>query len=112
MPRFPGLDARAVFWIPAIEDGAPAGGWLVLDADGDGVLGAADLVARIGSASLPVTLDVLDFVSGTFFANEGGPAARAGTAGKIPWSAAASAKCSSGAPAPTESRAARAAPTR
>ena len=76
MPRFPGLDARAVFWIPAIEDGAPAGGWLVLDADGDGVLGAADLVARIGSASSPVTLDISDFVSGTFFANEGGPRAR------------------------------------
>ena len=52
----------------------------MLDADGDGVLGAADLVARIGSAASPVTLDASDFVPGTFFANAGGPA-RAGTAG-------------------------------
>ena len=79
-PRFPGLDARAVFWIPAEEGGAPAGGWLVLDADGDGALGAADLVARAGSAASPVTIGAADFVAGTFFANEGGRP-RAGTAG-------------------------------
>jgi Ca2+-binding RTX toxin-like protein len=80
VPRFPGLDARAVFWVPALENGAPAGGWLVLDADGDGALGAADLVARFGSAASPVALGAPDFVAGTFFANEGGRA-RAGTAG-------------------------------
>ncbi|GAA0589963.1 hypothetical protein GCM10009416_30630 [Craurococcus roseus] len=79
-PRLPGLDARAAFWVPATEGGAPAGGWLVLDADGDGVLGAADLVARVGSAASPVALDASDFVAGTFFANEGGRS-RAGTAG-------------------------------
>ena len=61
---------------PALQNGAPAGGWLVLDADGDGVLGTADLVARIGSAAAPVTLDASDFVLGTFFANAGGPCAR------------------------------------
>jgi Ca2+-binding RTX toxin-like protein len=82
-PRFPGPDARAVFWVPATEGGAPAGGWLVLDADGDGVLGAADLVARVGSAASPVALDASDFVPGTFFANEGGQS-RAGTAGNDP----------------------------
>jgi Ca2+-binding RTX toxin-like protein len=79
VPRLPGLDARALFWVPALENGEPAGGWLVLDADGDGALGAGDLVARIGSASAPVALAASDFVAGTFFGNEGGRT-RAGTA--------------------------------
>jgi Ca2+-binding RTX toxin-like protein len=39
----PGLDAVQAFWVAAVEAGAPAGGWLVLDLDGDARLGAADL---------------------------------------------------------------------
>jgi hypothetical protein len=69
-----------VFWVPALENSAPAGGWLVLDADGNGALGGEDLVVRFGSAASPVTLDASDFVPGTFFTNEGGRT-RAGTAG-------------------------------
>jgi Ca2+-binding RTX toxin-like protein len=76
VPRFPGLDARAAVWVPALD----GGGWLVLDADGDGLLGAADSVVRIGSAAAPVALEASDFVAGTFFGNAGG-LARGGTAG-------------------------------
>ena len=55
VPRFPGLDARAVFWIPALEGGAPAGGWLVLDEDGNGTLSAASLSAT-GDTCRPAKL--------------------------------------------------------
>lgn len=75
-----GLDAYQLYWIPALEDGAPAGGWLVLDLDRNGRLDATDFVARIGSAAAPVTIGPEDFVPGTFLSFEGG-FLRAGTAG-------------------------------
>jgi len=75
-----GLDAYQLYWIPALEDGAPAGGWLVLDLDRNGRLDTTDFVARIGSASAPVTIGPEDFVPGTFLSFENG-FLRAGTAG-------------------------------
>jgi Ca2+-binding RTX toxin-like protein len=61
-----GMAAYHLFWVPAVEAGRPAGGWLVLDLDRDGALGAADLVVRIGSAKAPVTIGPEDFLPGTF----------------------------------------------
>lgn len=71
-----GLDAYQVYWVPAVT----GGGWLVLDLDRDAVLGAADLVVRVGSADAPVTLLAADFVDGTFL-ELGGAAAPVGTDG-------------------------------
>lgn len=77
----PGLDAVQVFWVrAATAGGAPAGGWLVLDLDRDGVLGAADQVTRIGSAEWPLGIGPQDFVAGSFL-GFGAAAAPAGTAG-------------------------------
>jgi Ca2+-binding RTX toxin-like protein len=77
----PGLDAIQVFWVRAETDGgAPAGGWLVIDLDRDGVLGGADAVARIGSASAPLGIGAQDFIAGTFL-GFGTAAAPQGTAG-------------------------------
>ena len=75
-----GIDTIQVSWIPALEGAAPAGGWLVLDLDRDGRLGAADFVARIGSADAPVGIAAADFAPGTFL-SFGGGFVRAGTAG-------------------------------
>ncbi len=77
---FRGLDPYQLYWVPALEGGAPAGGWLVLDLDRNGRLDATDLVVRIGSAAAPVTIGPEDFVPGTFLSFEGG-LLRAGTAG-------------------------------
>ncbi len=73
-------EAIQVFWIAAEAWGTPAGGWLVLDLDRDGVLGAADLVVRVGSADAPATIGPEDFVPGTFL-GFGAATAPAGTAG-------------------------------
>ncbi|MBX9702076.1 MAG: hypothetical protein K2X74_21760, partial [Acetobacteraceae bacterium] len=77
----PGLDAVQVSWIAAVTGAnAPAGGWLVLDMDADGRLGAADAVWRFGAEDAPVTIGAADFLPGTFLAF-GAAAAPVGTAG-------------------------------
>ncbi|MCO6418579.1 hypothetical protein JYK14_20800 [Siccirubricoccus sp. KC 17139] len=75
-----GLDAYQLFWIPALVAGQAAGGWLVLDLDRDGVLGAGDFVARFGGSDADVTIGAADFYAGTLL-ELGGGYALAGTAG-------------------------------
>ncbi|MDO9708046.1 calcium-binding protein [Paracraurococcus lichenis] len=74
--------AYQVFWAPAMAGGTtPAGGWLVLDLDRDGKVGAADLVVRIGSTAEPVSIGPEDFVAGTFLSLLRPGVQRTGTAG-------------------------------
>ena len=44
------------YWLPAVADGAAAGGWIVLDADQDAQVSAGDVVVRVGSATNPATI--------------------------------------------------------
>ncbi|MFZ4410364.1 MAG: calcium-binding protein, partial [Paracraurococcus sp.] len=74
--------AYQLFWVPALAGGVvPAGGWLVLDLDGNGRVDATDAVWRIGSATQPVTLGPADFVAGSFLSVLGAGVQRGGTAG-------------------------------
>lgn len=75
-----GMPAFQLFWVPAVEAGRPAGGWIVLDLDRDARLGDQDLIARIGSAEAPVAIGPQDFVAGTFL-GFGAAVAPAGGAG-------------------------------
>ena len=68
-----GPDFAQMWWIPATEGAAPAGGWLVHDRDGDGTLGSDDFIVRVGSATNPVTLTAADFVEDTFTVYAGTP---------------------------------------
>lgn len=69
----PGLDAIQIFWL---RDPA-AGGWLALDLDGNGVLGAGDSLTRIDGVD---ALTPADFLPGSLTGFAGGAAA-SGTAG-------------------------------
>jgi Ca2+-binding RTX toxin-like protein len=53
--------AYSAAWVP---DGA-GGGWLVLDSDGDGLLGADDFVARLDAAAA-LAIGSANFIAGTF----------------------------------------------
>jgi Ca2+-binding RTX toxin-like protein len=53
--------AYSAAWIPD----AAGGGWLVLDSDGDGLLGADDFVARLDAAAA-LAIDSTNFIAGTF----------------------------------------------
>lgn len=68
-----GLEAVQVFWIRDPQ----AGGWLALDLDGDGVLGAEDSLTRFDAVD---AITPADFLPGSFMGFAGG-AAPAGTAG-------------------------------
>ena len=77
----PGLDAVQAFWL---RDPA-AGGWLVLDLDGDGVLGAGDLMTRVDGVDALTPADLLagslmQFAGGTAPTGTPGDNALRGTA--------------------------------
>ncbi len=77
----PGLDAVQVFWL---RDPA-TGGWLVLDLDGDGVLGAGDSMIRFDGIDAVTPADLLagslmEFAGGTAPTGTAGDNALRGTA--------------------------------
>ncbi len=77
LPDATGRQGLTLYWQP----GLAAGGWLLLDLDGDGLLGAADLVLRF---DLPTgqAIGAGSFVAGTFsLLGTSGTDSLAGTAG-------------------------------
>jgi Ca2+-binding RTX toxin-like protein len=69
-----GPGAYQSWFIPALSDGQPAGGWFVVDLDQDLVLGIDDAIIRIGGPGSPVALAPEHFAEGSF-------RVRVGTAG-------------------------------
>jgi len=80
LPDPTGGQVFRVFWLPS-SSGEELGGWILLDADRNGVLGNADLVLRVDLAT-GHEITAADFLPGTF-ASAGSNAAdtRTGTVG-------------------------------